>query len=202
LSTLHLAKKMGLALGILAVLTVSSANAYPILTWNLEDVVFASGETATGSFTLQGPNLLSWNIQVSGGTNAALTNFSLVPNAACLIFCGEVLSFRTALAPDQTEHALNLYLFDPNAITAPYSELYSGVPSTVRLNPDTDVFYEQLTSPTILSELASDNLAASATDARLELAPEPVPALLSMFGMGVLFGWRALNRKRRRASGL
>jgi hypothetical protein len=193
--TLHLARKFTLALGIQAVLTVSHAAAYPILTWNLRDVVFASGETAQGSFTLQGPDLLDWNIQVSGGTNPVLTNFSFQPGADCLVFCGQVLSFRTALAPDQTFHSLNLYLYDPNAISAPYSELYSGDLSTVRLNSNSDLSFERVIDPTTVEGLASDALAASATDARLEVAPEPVTALMSVFGVGTMLGLWALRRK-------
>jgi hypothetical protein len=194
--TPHLARKFSLALGILSVLTVSHAAAYPVLTYDLRDVVFASGETAKGSFTLQGFNLLDWNIQVSGGTNPVLTNLSFQPDANCLIFCGVVLSFRTAFAPDQTFNSLNLYLYDPNDITASYSELFSGDLSTVRLNSDSDLSQDQLINPTTVDSPAFETLAATATNARLELAPEPVTALLSVFGIGAMLCLRVLSRKR------
>jgi hypothetical protein len=193
--TIRFAQKFSLPLAILAVLTVSHAAAYPVLTWNLQDVVFASGETAQGSFTLQGWDLLDWNIRVSGGTNPVLTNFSFQPGTDCLVFCGLVLSFRTALAPDQTFHSLNLYLYDPNDISAPYSELFSGDLSTVRLNSNSDLSYDRLIDPTTVGSLAFDDLAATATDARVELAPEPVTALMSVLGIGALLGLRALRRK-------
>src|SRR6266576_1311502 len=63
------------ALAVTAIAAISRADAEPILSWGFRDVIFASGQSAVGSFTVQG-RLTDWNIQVIGGTDRALTNIS------------------------------------------------------------------------------------------------------------------------------
>ncbi len=63
-----------------ALATIRTVKADSIATWSLNDVVFASGETASGSFTLQNGNLTDWDIQVTGGTNPLLTNITFQPD--------------------------------------------------------------------------------------------------------------------------
>ncbi len=97
------------------------------------DITFASGQSATGSFSIdQAAGTLSdWKIQVSGGSNPSLTNLSFLPGANCVVFCGELfdagnvpspsgLDVRTGLMPDNTFFELNLYFNAPlSAILQP-----------------------------------------------------------------------------------
>ncbi len=101
------------ALGVTVIAAIPRADAEPIQSWILQDVVFASGQSAVGSFAVQG-GLMDWNIQLIGGTDPTLTNLNFQPGGDCVVFCGELfdvgvyepapsgLDVRTPLAPDDT----------------------------------------------------------------------------------------------------
>jgi hypothetical protein len=96
------------------------------ITWFLANVTpFASGQTASGFFTVdqESGRVVDWNITVTGGSKPALTDLKFVTNViGCVAFCagifgGEapgsitghtVIQFRTPLSPVSTIDSLTL----------------------------------------------------------------------------------------------
>ena len=123
-------------MGIAVVAAAAEANASNI-TWFLSNVTpFASGQTASGFFTVdqESGKVVDWNITVTGGSKPALTNLKFVTNMiGCVAFCvsginfipegsGTTIQFRTPLASDNTIEDFTLgILAMPNEIIFPSS---------------------------------------------------------------------------------
>jgi hypothetical protein len=176
---------------LIAFATIQSVKADSV-TWLINDVVFASGQTATGSFTLQNGDLTDWKIQLTGGSNPVLTNVTFAPGGSCIAFCGELydattpppaksqLALRTPLASDNTFSEL-LLGFDNSTV----SQLASHNASIIGI-PFAEVFDGFQVSGTTVGFLTSESLSNSATSASIILTPEPATAALLSMAFAIL----------------
>jgi hypothetical protein len=179
---------------IIAFGTMGILKADSTVTWTLNSVVFASGQTASGSFTLQNGTLTDWDVQLTGGTNPVLTNITFRPGGSCVSFCGELydtttpyptqsgFDVRTALAPDNTFFELNLYFNN-----ATVSGLASPNTSTIGVNPFSAISDDLLLSGITVTDLSNDALNKSATSASIILTPEPATPALFSIAFAILF---------------
>lgn len=161
----------------------SRAKAASILTWTLQSVTFASGEIATGSFSVDPAlgTLTDWDVRITGGSRPALTNIILRPGGACVVFCGRLftgtpapagLDLRTPLASDQTFFEMPLY-FD-----APLTSLLHPAATPIAVNAASSIQHAELLNPTTVRILETDNLSSAAINPRLTLVPEPASFFL------------------------
>ena len=194
-----------LGLAVATIAGLSRADAASIVTWAFQGVTFSAGQTLTGTFTVDQDlgTLTDWNMQVSGGTNPALTDLSFKPGGGCVVFCGELtptgtpapsqIDVRTPLAPDNTFFELNLY-FD-----LPLSEILHPAVSEIGifdLGGAGDIDYEILTNPKVVSDLQRNSL-SSTGNPRVVLTPEP--ALLSLFTIGsavLVISFRGMRNRK------
>jgi hypothetical protein len=191
--------KVACLAAIAALFGTVQASAATVLTWTLEDITFASGQSATGSFSIdQAAGTLSdWKIQVSGGSNPSLTNLSFLPGANCVVFCGELfdagnvpspsgLDVRTGLMPDNTFFELNLYF------NAPLSAVLQPGRAAITVNGGSHLDRALLVDPNTVMGLESDALDNAGGDARvianLSAAPEPSSGLLLILGIAGIMG--------------
>jgi len=164
------------------------------VTWDLQNLVFASGQVATGSFTVQNGNLTNWDIQISGGTDPALTNVTFVPGTSCVAFCGELFStttppptqsgldVRTPLASNNTFLELVLYFNN-----VPLSDLSNPNVSTIAVNSQSAIESGLLVSPNLVEGLGMNDLSPSATSASIVAVDEPPALALFCFALAALF---------------
>ncbi|HEY6414275.1 MAG TPA: hypothetical protein VIX42_11350 [Edaphobacter sp.] len=191
------------ALAVTAIVAIPRADAEPILSWGFQDVIFSSGQSAVGSFTVQG-SLTDWNIQLIGGTDPAMTNLSFQPGGDCVVFCGELLDegggppspssldVRTPLASDNTFFELVVYF------NAPFTDLFDPATAQIGVNSASSIFYEKLINPSTVGLLKVDELSTSAADARVVLTPEPASLFLFVLGsapLAILPTYRLFRRK-------
>ena len=173
------------ALAVTAIAATSRADAEPILLWGLQDVIFSSGQSAVGSFTVQG-SLTDWNIHVIGGTDPTLTDITFQPGGNCVVFCGElisagtpqpsVLDVRTPLASDNTFFELVLFL------DAPLADLFNPATAQIEVHSASSIDYALLLNPTTVQLLKRNE--RSSTTAYVRVAPVPEPASLFLFAVG------------------
>jgi hypothetical protein len=193
------------ALAVIAIVDIPRADAEPI-SWDLQHVIFSFGQSAMGSFTVQGGELTDWNIQLIGGTDPNLTNGSFLPKQDCVAFCGELLDVgigesgidvRTPLASDDTILELEVF-FD-----TPLANLFDPARAKIAVNGASTIYYEKLINPSTLELLKSDTLRFGA-NASVTLTPEsaatPEPASLFLFAVGsaplaILVRHRLFRRK-------
>ncbi len=207
-----LLSKVGCFAMIAALFGIVQPNEASVLTWTLEDITFASGQSATGSFSIDqtAGKLSDWNIQVSGGSNPSLTNISFLPGANCVVFCGELfdaghvpspsgLDVRTGLMPDNTFFELNIYF------NAPLSEVLQPGVAAIPVNGGSHLDLALLVDPNTVQGLQSDALDNAAGDARvisnLSAAPEPSPQLLLILGIAGMVVRSVLAENSRYATG-
>ncbi len=199
--------RSGAVLQILAIgLTCASARA-SVVTWMLQDVApFASGQTATGFFSIDqtAGAVVDWNIQVTGGTNPVLTNLTFRSGQSCLAFCVSPfllvsenitgLEFRTPVEPDNTFNEFHIgVLGSVNALTYPSTQAL-GLSTTLFA---TDVEESVRLSPTIVGSVQRDFLSPTATSARITTSVVPEPRYTAGVG-AVLFALLLMKSMRAR----
>jgi hypothetical protein len=186
-----------------AIAAIPQADAEPILTWSLQDVTFASGQSAVGTFTIQGGALTDWNIQLTGGTDPTLTNLHFQPGGNCVVFCGELfnvvvyepapagLDVRTPLASNGTFFELVVYF------NAPFSDLFAPPTSQIAINSASGISYEKLLNPSTVGLIKNDELSPTDANERVVLTPEPASLFLfavGSFQLAILARYRLFRR--------
>jgi hypothetical protein len=211
-----------LVFGLLTLGQIASVKASTI-TWTLENVTpFASGQTATGFFTVEQQlrnttedidlaPVVDWNIMLTGGSNPGLTNLDFsTTNTGCVAFCVRLdrgsspsltnIQFRTPLAPDNTIYEFNL------GISGSPSEVIFPSISELALRSGgvmTGTFVDKalFIPPNTLAFIDGDNLLASA-NANIVTASVPEPGSLICFVSALSLGLGAVvvRSLRRRAA--
>jgi len=166
------------------------------ITWTLQDVIFASGQTASGTFIVDQEleTMIDWEIRITGGDSPILTNIVFRPGGTCVAFCGSLravdffgaqsgMFVRTALAPDNTMFELNLYFY------APLRELvFPGVASRA-VHRMSNLNYSELIDPRTIHGLQYEELSTSTEITprvvTSEAATIPEPGTLFTFGFGM-----------------
>jgi hypothetical protein len=196
-------------------LTAGSANAQiGQVTWTLNGVSqFASGESASGSFTVDpamAPGappgtagvMVAWEIAVAGGTNPLIPSVTFSGNdSGCLLFCAQLSNnrshdggaslviFRTPLSPDNTYYQLGLAIFAtaPDALIFPTSEELPLITPDFHIPASTNIAFEQYDpSANQVRPLARSDLQAGGSVVIAAAVPEPAAVELLVTGLAVI----------------
>ncbi len=174
------------------------------MTWDLSNVVFADGGTATGTITPDGfgLDLTAWDITVSGGSDGDFPGFTFNTTQSSFTFSGPgdsldpepEIDFQASCCFD-TDIKLILPVFSLPAaggvvdLATTVSPFLSGgvnFISVQSISPNVNVEFQRfIVSGSLISETAAT----------------PLPATLPLFATGLgalgLFGW---SRKRKNAT--
>ena len=206
-------------LGLIAI----SANAQTgQVTWTLKGVSqFASGESASGSFTVDpamAPGappgtagvMVAWEIMLAGGTNPLIPSITFSSNdSGCLVFCAQLsnnrshdggasfVTFRTPLSPDDTYYQLGLAIFapGPDALIFPTSAELPLITADFHIPASTSIAFEQyVPSANEVRLITHSDLLAGGSVVTAAAVPEPAAVELLGAGLVVIVACFALRR--------
>lgn len=207
--------RSGICVQLFAIgLTATAAHATSV-TWTLQDLgPFASGQTASGFFTIdQSLGVVTdFDIRIAGGSNPLLTNLTFVPAAGCPAFCASpILPFHgaadetgiqfrtpTAAGNEFNEFTIGFRSSVTELISGRPSELAVLLPTEFPTSVEAAVYHPE---GNFISGGPQDLLSAAARRARVtsSVTEEAVPEPSYTVGLGVLCGVLLLRSRRRSA---